>query len=75
MTKTKLKVGKISKPRFEFRTFGYNFTSESKKMAGLSVSVPKKVKERSSEEIYIVSKTNNINSTKIRLDWKRSYRK
>ncbi len=66
MAKTKLKVGEISKPRFEFRTFGQGFTTERKKMADLSAPVPKKVQERSSEEIYIVSKTNNVNNTKIR---------
>ncbi len=66
MAKTKLKVGEISKPRFEFRTFGQDFKLESKKMAELSAPVPEKVRERSSEETYIVSKTNNINNTKIR---------
>ncbi|MEA1986309.1 MAG: hypothetical protein U9N76_02315 [Candidatus Marinimicrobia bacterium] len=63
---TKLKVGEISKPRFEFRTFGENFDVERKKMAELSVPVPEKVKERNSEETYIVSKTNDENNTKIR---------
>ncbi len=66
MVKTKLKIGEISKPRFEFRTFGQNFDSERKKMEELSLPVPEKVRERSSEEIYIVSKTNDVNNTKIR---------
>ena len=62
----KLQVGEISKPRFEFRTFGNHFLTEKTAMAELSAPVPEKVKERESEEIYIVSKTNNINNTKIR---------
>jgi len=66
MAKEKLKIGEISKPRFEFRSFGQNFDEASKKMAELSAPVPEKVKERHSDEIYIVSKTNNINNTKIR---------
>ena len=35
-------------------------------MAELSAPVPDKVKERHSDEIYIVSKTNDVNNTKIR---------
>lgn len=66
MAKEKLKIGEISKPRFEFRTFGQNFINERQKMEELSAPVPEKVKERFSEETYIVSKTNNINNTKIR---------
>ena len=66
MTKPVMKVGEISKPRFEFRTFGQNFEIESKYMARLSVPIPEKVWERTSEEIYILSKTNDINNTKIR---------
>lgn len=66
MAKEKLKIGEISKPRFEFRSFGQNFDKAAKKMEKLSAPVPKKVKERHSDEIYIVSKTNNINNTKIR---------
>ena len=66
MAKEKMKIGEISKPRFEFRTFGQNFEEARKKMAKLSVSVPDKVKERHSDEIYILSRTNDINNTKIR---------
>lgn len=62
----KLKIGEQSKPRFEFRSFGQNFDEAFNKMAELSVPVPEKVKERFSDDIYIVSKTNNINNTKIR---------
>lgn len=66
MAKTKLKVGEISKPRFEFRTFGQGFENEEYRMSQFSVPVPEKVRERKSDEIYIVSKTNDINNTKIR---------
>ncbi len=66
MSKTKLKVGEISKPRFEFRTFGQGFENEEYRMSQFSVPVPEKVWERKSEEVYIVSKTNDINNTKIR---------
>lgn len=66
MIKSKMKIGEISKPRFEFRTFGQNFDKSAKLMARLSTPVPKKVWERTSDEIYILSKTNNINNTKIR---------
>ncbi len=66
MVKEKLKIGEISKPRFEFRSFGQDFKEASKKMQELSAPVPDKVKERQSDEIYIVSKTNDINNTKIR---------
>jgi hypothetical protein len=66
MTKEELKIGEISKPRFEFRTFGRNFEEAAYLMSRLSVPVPKKVWERTSKEIYIISKTNDINNTKIR---------
>ena len=66
MAKDKLNIGEISKPRFEFRTFGQSFTTERRRMARLSAPVPEKVWERRSEEIYILSRTNDINNTKIR---------
>jgi len=66
MAKPEMKIGEISKPRFEFRTFGQNFDEASKLMARLSMPVPKKVWERESDEIYIMSRTNDNNNTKIR---------
>jgi len=66
MSKEQLEIGAISKPRFEFRTFGKEFDEAAFLMSRLSVPVPEKVWERFSEEIYIVSKTNDINNTKIR---------
>ena len=53
-------------PRFEFRTFGHNFEESTKLMANLSAAVPENVRERESDEIYILSKANDINNTKIR---------
>lgn len=66
MADKELKIGEISKPRFEFRTFGQNFENQAHRMARLSNPIPEKVWFRTSEEIYIVSKTNDINNTKIR---------
>lgn len=66
MTKEAMKIGEISKPRFEFRSFGQDFDSAAKRMARLSAPVPEKVWERKSDEIYILSRTNDINNTKIR---------
>ena len=66
MTKEKMEIGAISKPRFEFRTFGQDFDDAHYLMTRLSNPVPEKVWERESEEIYILSKTNDINNTKIR---------
>ena len=66
MDKPEMKIGEISKPRFEFRTFGQNFDKEHYLMARQSNPVPKKVWERQSDEIYILSKTNDVNNTKIR---------
>lgn len=61
-----MEIGAISKPRFEFRSFGRCFCAAEKRMARLSVPVPEKVWERRSTEIYIVSRTNDVNNTKIR---------
>jgi len=66
MTKEALKIGEVSKPRFEFRSFGQDFDEAHYLMSRLSAVVPKKVWERESEEIYIMSKTNDQNNTKIR---------
>lgn len=61
-----MKIGEQSKPRFEFRSFGNNFDEPAFRMARLSVPVPEKVWERFSDEIYILSRTNDVNNTKIR---------
>ena len=61
-----MKIGEQSKPRFEFRSFGNNFDESAFRMARLSVPVPEKVWERFSDEVYILSRTNDVNNTKIR---------
>jgi len=66
MTQEKMHIGEISKPRFEFRSFGQNFDKAHFRMARLSTPIPEKVWERHSDEIYIISRTNDINNTKIR---------
>ena len=66
MGKEKLNVGEISKPRFEFRSFGRDFNKQAERMARLSVPIPEKLRVRHSPEIYIMSRSNNINNTKIR---------
>lgn len=66
MNNEELKAGEQSKPRFEFRTFGQDFEKAAKRMARLSIPVPEKIWERWSDEIYILSRTNDINNTKIR---------
>ena len=63
---TELKIEEVSKPRFEFRTFGQDFSEAAYRMSRLSVPVPEEVWERQSAEIYILSRTNDINNTKIR---------
>jgi hypothetical protein len=63
---SELKIGEISKPRFEFRSFGQCFCDAHYLMSRLSIPVPKKVWERESDEIYIISRTNDVNNTKIR---------
>lgn len=61
-----LQIGETSKPRFEFRSFGQGFDQAHQRMARLSVPVPESVWERQSDEVYILSRTNDINNTKIR---------
>ncbi|MEN8180809.1 MAG: hypothetical protein ABFS39_19630 [Pseudomonadota bacterium] len=66
MAKSEMKIGEETKPRFEFRSFGQNFDEAAFRMGRLSVPVPEKVWERFSDEIYIMSRTNDVNNTKIR---------
>jgi ribosomal protein L30/L7E len=66
MGNEELQIGERSNPRFEFRTFGQNFDEAAKRMARFSVPVPENVWERFSDEIYIVSRNNDSNNTKIR---------
>ena len=66
MSTEKMKVGEISKPRFEFRSFGQDFNNQAERMARLSIPIPEKLWVRHSPEIYIMSRINDINNTKIR---------
>ena len=66
MGKEKLNVGEISKSRFEFRSFGQDFIKQAERMARLSIPIPKNFWLRHSQETYIMSRTNDINNTKIR---------
>ncbi|HAN76307.1 MAG TPA: hypothetical protein DCQ31_00320 [Bacteroidales bacterium] len=66
MSKEELTIGEISKPRYEFRTFGQNFDHAHFLLTRLSMPVPKKVWERESDEIYIMSRKNDVNNTKVR---------
>lgn len=66
MQKVTSKAGGEIKPRFEFRCFGQGFEVPAKRMARLSMPVPENIWERHSDEIYIVSRKNDLNNTKIR---------
>ena len=66
MSTEKMKVGEISKPRFEFRSFGQDFNNQAARMARMSIPIPEKLWVRHSPEIYIMSRINDINNTKIR---------
>ena len=55
-------------PRFEFRSFGKDFSLQAKKMKRLSEPITKNIRIRQSKEIYIISITNDIANTKIRDD-------
>jgi hypothetical protein len=66
MSSAFLNNSKSSKPRYEFRSFGQNFDAAHYRMARLSAPVPEIFWERHSNEIYVLSRTNNINNAKIR---------
>jgi hypothetical protein len=68
MSNDRPKIGETSAPRFEFRSFGQNFEVAAKRMARLSMPLPEKFWERYSDEIYIMSRSNDVNNTKIRDD-------
>lgn len=59
-------IGESSPPRFEFRSFGQDFDRVHHRIGRFSVPVPEQVWERQSDELYIVSRTNDVNNTKIR---------
>ena len=61
-----LHIGEQTDPRFEFRLFGSNLQGIRKQLEHLSDDVPVNVKERYSEEIYLVSLHSNRFNIKIR---------
>lgn len=65
LTTDEIKPIELSKPRFEFRSFGQDFDNAAKRMARFSVPIPEALWEKSSEDIYIVSPFSNV-SIKIR---------
>lgn len=66
MCREEFKIEEEPALRFEFRAFGQNFDIEAKRMARLSIPVPEKDWERKSEEVYILSRENDLNNVKIR---------
>lgn len=61
-----IKIGKPTSPRFEFRTFGHNFTDYHKRMAKLSQPVPDDMRVRKFDEIYVISKVGDDTNIKIK---------
>jgi hypothetical protein len=55
MSEKIINIGEPTTPRFEFRTFGHNFTDYHKKMAKLSLPVPDNIHVRTFDEIYVIS--------------------
>lgn len=67
-------MGSESAPRFEFRSFGQDFDRIHHRMARLSVPVPEAYWERTSDEVYVVSRATRRMNLKLRgeaLDLKR----
>jgi hypothetical protein len=59
-------IGERSAPRFEFRSFGQDFDRVHLRLSRFSVPIAERLWERTSEEIYVVSRTNDVHNTKIR---------
>jgi hypothetical protein len=66
MTNKNIETGQISKPRFEFRSFGKTFKETARLLKQLSAPVPPEYRKRTSSEIYIISQAPIINNVKIR---------
>jgi len=68
MNINKIDINEQTPPRYEYRTFGHNFSETQRLMEELTQPVPDDLKVRVFNEIYIVSKkADNIN-VKIRND-------
>ena len=65
MHEKEINIGGPSAPRFEFRTFGHNFTDCHEIMAKLSVPVPEDLRVRIFDEIYVIS--NTVDDTNIKV--------
>jgi hypothetical protein len=61
-----LTMGETSTPRFEFRSFGQHFEQAAHRMSRLSMPLPEHLWDRSSDEIYLISRTQDSNNIKIR---------
>ena len=55
MSEKTINIGEPTEPRFEFRTFGHDFTRYHEKMAGLSLPIPDDLRVRTFDEIYVIS--------------------
>ena len=66
MTAPPPRIGEPTAPRFEFRSFGQAFDRIHHRMARLSMPVPEDAWERHSDELYIISRANDLHNTKIR---------
>lgn len=60
------RIGEASDPRFEFRSFGQDLDAVRFQLGRLSAPVPDAVRERRSDETYIVSRTTDRCNTKVR---------
>ncbi|MEJ5995924.1 hypothetical protein WG904_15955 [Pedobacter sp. Du54] len=66
MSRKEFKIEDYPELRFEFRAFGQDFDISAKRMARLSIPVPESEWERKSEEVYILSRENDLCNVKIR---------
>lgn len=66
MSREEFKIVEQPGLRFEFRAFGQDFDVAAKRMARFSIPVPENEWERQSEEVYILSRENDLNNVKIR---------
>lgn len=66
MSEGVLTTGESIIPRFEFRSFGQHFEKAAHRMSRLSMPVAEHLWDRSSDEIYIVSRNQDEFNTKIR---------
>ncbi len=66
MTSGILTTGESIHPRFEFRSFGQHFEQAAHRMSRLSMPVAENLWDRSSDEIYIISRNQDLYNTKVR---------